>query len=193
MKARTSSWFGPRSRIWARSSTCSSLAVRSRGRGIDGSHKEQWDLLQEGTGDAATLGAPWWIFAAKAGYRNAGHEQNYTLSASGMGLYTRPNQIEKNPNLVRGFVRAYVRSMRYCAENVEGTVGAMMKFARDWGVDSYDIGLAAYEDVAPYWKVEIDVPRLGEVLAKTTERNGLSPVTADEIFDSRFLREALES
>ena len=32
-------------------------------QGIEGSHKEQWGMLNEGIGDAATLGAPWSIKA----------------------------------------------------------------------------------------------------------------------------------
>ncbi len=34
---------------------------------VQGSHKEQWQMLQDGIGDAATLGAPWFFFAAKQG------------------------------------------------------------------------------------------------------------------------------
>lgn len=160
-------------------------------QGVPGSHKEQWDLLKEGIGDAATLGAPWWIFAAREGYRNVGHEQNFTMSASGSGVYTRPDKIANDPELVGAFVRAYVRSMRYCIENVEGTLETMMKYSREWGVDSHEIALAAYEDVSPYWKVELDTQALQELVAKTAAREGRPPVALEEMLDARFLNAAL--
>src|SRR5712692_5041451 len=73
-------------------------------QGVEGSHKEQWQMLNEGIGDAATLGAPWSAIAANAGYRNLGHESNYSPSPQGAGLYVSPDMIARDPSLVRAFV-----------------------------------------------------------------------------------------
>ncbi|HEY3115541.1 MAG TPA: ABC transporter substrate-binding protein [Chloroflexota bacterium] len=162
-------------------------------QGVEGSHKEQWQMLQEGIGDAATLGAPWWIFAAQKGYRNLGHEQSFTMSASGSGLYTRPHTIESDPDLVGAVVRAYVRAMRYCVENVEGTIETMMKYSREWGVDSREIALAAHQDVSPYWRVELDLDAIRELMEKTAVKEGRPALSLDEVSDLQFLNGALKA
>jgi ABC-type nitrate/sulfonate/bicarbonate transport system substrate-binding protein len=160
---------------------------------VPGSHKEQWQMLQEGIGDAATLGAPWSIIAAKAGYRNLGHESNYSPSPSGAGIYVSPETIARDPALVRAFVRAYVRSMHFCVENVQGTVETLMKYCREWGVDSPEVAKAAYDEVAPFWRLEPEPSVLDRAMRKICDQSGQPPVPVGDFLDTRFLREALET
>ncbi len=162
-------------------------------QGVEGSHKEQWQMLEEGIGDAATLGAPWSTIAAKAGYRNLGHESNYSPSPSGAGIYVSPDTIARDPALVRAFVRAYVRSMQYCQENVQGTIETLQKYSREWGVDSPEIAKAAYDEVAPYWRLEPDAAVLDKAMCTVCDRQGIPPVPVREFLDLRFLEEALQS
>jgi ABC-type nitrate/sulfonate/bicarbonate transport system substrate-binding protein len=162
-------------------------------QGVEGSHKEQWDMLNEGIGDAATLGAPWSIKAAKAGYRNMGHESNYSPSPSGAGVYASPETVAQRSEVVRGFVHAYVKSMRYCLENVEGTLETIQKYSAAWGVDSPEIAKAAYDEVSPYWRLEVDAAVLDQAMRKICEQVGRAPVPANEFLETRFLTEALAS
>ncbi len=162
-------------------------------QGVEGSHKEQWQMLQEGIGDAATLGAPWSQIAARAGYRNLGHESNYAPSPSGAGLYTSPDTIAKDPGLVRAFVTAYVRAMRYCQENVAGTVEVMLKYCQEWGVTSEDIAKGAYDEVAPYWRLEVDQAILDRAMRSVCDRLGIPHVPVTDFLDTRFLTEALQN
>lgn len=159
--------------------------------GLDGSHPEQWKLLQQGIGDAATLGAPWWFFAAKAGYRNLGCEGDYSPGLSGAGIYVNPQKIANDPEVVKAFVRAYVKSMRYCLDNMEGTLETIMKYSREWGVDSDEIARAAYDEVAPYWKVEVEVATIDRLMRRESEKSGKPPIAAEKFLDLRFLDEAL--
>jgi ABC-type nitrate/sulfonate/bicarbonate transport system substrate-binding protein len=161
-------------------------------QGVEGSHKEQWDMLQEGIGDAATLGAPRSQIAAKAGYRNLGHESNYSPSPSGAGLYVSPNTIARDPALVRAFVRAYVRSMRYCMENVSGTVEVMLKYCQEWGVTSPEIARGAYDEVAPYWRLEVDPAVLDKAMRRISDQRGTPPIPVTDFLETRFLEEALQ-
>ncbi|MPZ12860.1 MAG: hypothetical protein GEU73_00265 [Chloroflexi bacterium] len=160
-------------------------------QGVEGSHKEQWDMLEEGIGDAATLGAPWSQIAARAGYRNLGHESNYSPSPSGAGLYASPDTIRRDPALVRAFVDAYVRGMRYCMENVAGTIDIMLKYCREWGVTTPEIAKGAYDEVAPYWRLEVDPAVLDKAIQKICEQRGLPPVPVTEFLEASFLEEAL--
>lgn len=160
-------------------------------QGIEGSHKEQWQMLGEGIGDAATLGAPWSIIATKAGYRCLGHESDYSPSPSGAGIYVSQEMIAKDPELVAGFVRAYVKSMQYCRDNIPGTLETIATYSSDWGVDSLEIARAAYDEVAPFWRMEVDASVLGEAMRKLCEQAGRPPAAVEEFLVSRFLYEAL--
>ena len=158
---------------------------------IEGSHKEQWQMLQEGIGDAATLGAPWFFFAAKQGYMNAGHEPDYSPGVTGSSLYAHPDRVKQDPALIGAFVRAYVRSVRYCQQNVPGTLETMQKFSREWGITDEEVAQAAYDDVSPYWKVEIDVEALKRMSEEISAKKGRPPVDLNRCLDLRFLTEAL--
>lgn len=158
---------------------------------VPGSHKEQWGMLTEGIGDGATLGAPWWIIAAKEGYRNLGSEADFSPSLSGSGVHVSAERLARDPEVVRGFVEAFVKSMRYCVENLEGTLETIMKYSREWGVDGPEIARAAYDEVAPYWRVEVDTASIGEAMRKACDRMGLPPVPAERFLETRFLNDAL--
>jgi ABC-type nitrate/sulfonate/bicarbonate transport system substrate-binding protein len=161
-------------------------------QGVAGSHKEQWDMLQEGIGDAATLGAPWSQIAAREGFKNLGHESNFSPSPSGAGLYVSPDTIQRDPALVRAVVRAYVRAMQYCQENMAGTMEVMLKYCASWGVTSEDIARGAYEEVAPYWRLEVDKGVLDKAMRKVCDQKGIPPVPVTDFLQTEFLEEALK-
>ncbi len=158
---------------------------------IEGSHPEQWKMLQEGIGDAATLGAPYCIFAARSGYRNAGSAAEYGQSATGSGIYVAPESIRKDPEVVRGFVRAYAKTMRYCATHPTETLETMVRYANDWGVDDEVIAKAVYDEVAPYWRIELDVAALREMLESGAQELGQPTRPVEAFLETRFLDEAL--
>jgi ABC-type nitrate/sulfonate/bicarbonate transport system substrate-binding protein len=160
---------------------------------VPGSHKEQWQMLQEGIGDAATLGAPWFFFAAKQGYTNAGHEPDYSPGVTGSSIYAHPDRVAQDPSLVQAFIRAYVRSMRYCQQNVPGTLETLMKFSHEWGVTDEEIAQAAYDDVSSYWKLEIDVDALTRMSQEVSVQRGLPPIDMNRSLDLSFLTQALRA
>jgi ABC-type nitrate/sulfonate/bicarbonate transport system substrate-binding protein len=160
-------------------------------QGVPGSHKEQWDMLQEGIGDAATLGAPWSQIAAREGFKHLGHESNFSPSPSGAGLYVSPETIERDPALVRAVVRAYVRAMQYCQENMAGTMDVMLKYCASWGVTSEDIAKGAYEEVAPYWRLEVDKAVLDRAMRRVCDQKGLPYVAVGDFLQTEFLEEVL--
>jgi len=160
---------------------------------IAGSHKEQWQMLQEGIGDAATLGAPWSGIAKQQGFRNLGHESNYSPSPSGAGLYASPELIARDPALVRAFVRAFVRSMQYCQENAQGTLETLQKWSKEWGVESPEIAKDAYDEVSPYWRLEVDKGVLDKAMRQICDRRGIPQVPVQDFLMTTFLEEALQS
>jgi len=156
---------------------------------VDG-HPQQYELLNDGVGDAAPVGPPWWIFLAKKGYRNMGGEADET-PLSGSGVFVSPEKLERDPQQAAAFVRAYVRAIAYCQENRAGTLETMLKYSSAWGVDSPEIASEVYDVVAPFWTHEINLGSVEKLLALTATKLGTTPERIDRFVDLRFLNEAL--
>jgi ABC-type nitrate/sulfonate/bicarbonate transport system substrate-binding protein len=157
---------------------------------IDGSHPKQFEALQKGMGDGATLGTPWWIYAVKEGYKNMGSGNEFGPGLPTSGITVAAEKIAKHPEQVRGFVRAYVKTMKYCRENLDGTLDTMMKCCGEWGVDSREIAKMVYDIKGPYWSVDVDVDGVAKLLDLTSKKFGKAPVSVEKFLDLRFLKEA---
>lgn len=153
-------------------------------------HPSQYQALQEGVGDAAPVGPSWWLFLAKQGYRNMGGEADST-PLSGSGVFVSPEKLVRDPQQAAAFVRAYVRAMSYCQQNVPGTLETMLKYSSAWGVDSVDIAREVYDVVAPYWTTDIDLASVGRLLELTAAKLGITPERVERFVDVRFLQDAL--
>ena len=124
--------------------------------GGKGGHPDQVRALQEGIGDGAPVGSPWWLFLSKQGYVNLGCEADYRPGLGCNGVHTTAERIKSDPEEVRAIVRSYIKAVRYCRENVEGTIELMLRYAKDWGVDSPETAREAYKWLAPCWSETID-------------------------------------
>lgn len=160
-------------------------------RRVEGGHPDQYKALKAGIGDGAPLGAPWWIFLVKDGYVNLGCEADYGPGLGCNGVHVTPQKIATDPEQVQAFVRAYVRAIRYCHENVEGTIETMLRCSADWGVDSPEIAHEAYKVLSPYWSPDIDLGVIERLLDRTAEQVGKPREPLDSVVDVRFLRNAL--
>ncbi|MBM2812178.1 MAG: nitrate transporter substrate-binding protein [Chloroflexi bacterium] len=158
---------------------------------VDGSHPEQWELLQQGRGDAATLGAPYWIFAAKDGYQTIGGEADFRPDSSYSGIVVAARMLDQRPEVVQAFVRAYIRAMSYCAQNPEGARETMVKYAVEWGIDNPEIAKAVYDELAPFWSAEVDLAMVDTLLKQTGAKLGKPTVQVEEFAAVGFLEEAL--
>lgn len=158
---------------------------------IEGSHPRQFEALKRGIGDGAMLGTPWWIYAVKEGYKNMGSGAEYGPGLPTSGISVTAEKIAKNPKLVGGFVKAYVKSMRYCQENMMGTLETMLKYSGEWGVDNLETARMVYDSKAPHWSAEVDIEAVAELLKQTSEKLGKEPVPVENFLDLRFLEEAL--
>src|SRR5262245_11923390 len=159
---------------------------------IDGSHPKQFEALQKGMGDGATLGTPWWIYAVKEGYKNMGSGNEFGPGLPTSGITVAAEKIAKHPDQVRGFVRAYVKTMKYCRENLDGTLETMMKYCGEWGVDSREIAKVVYDIKGPYWSVDVDVEGVAKLLELTSKKFGRPPARVEDFLDLRFLKEAVQ-
>lgn len=162
-------------------------------QGVEGGHPEQYRALQEGIGDGAPVGAPWWIFLHKQGYVNLGCEAEYSPGLGCNGVHVTREKIEKDPQQVGAFVRAYVKAVRYCRENPEGAIDVMLRYSKDWGVDSPEIAREAYKVLSPYWDPVIDPAVIERLLRNTAEKLSRPVESLDSVLDLRFTEEALES
>lgn len=158
---------------------------------VEGGHPDQYRALREGIGDGAPMGAPWWVFLVKEGWVSLGCEDDYTPSVGCNGVHATPEKIARDPEQVRAVVRAYVKAVRYCHENVEGTLETMLKYASDWGVDNMDIAREVYKVLSPYWGAEIDVGVIERLLQHTAEKTGKPVQPVESVLDLQFLQEVL--
>jgi ABC-type nitrate/sulfonate/bicarbonate transport system substrate-binding protein len=158
---------------------------------IEGSHPKQFEALKGGVGDGAMLGDPWWVHAVKLGYKNMGSGGDYGPGLPTSGISVTAQKIAKEPEVVRAFVRAYVKSIRYCRESVAGTLDAMMKYSSEWGVDDLGTAKMVYDAKAPYWSPEVDTEAVARLLKLTAEKLGKPAPRSEGFLDLRFLAEAL--
>jgi len=90
-------------------------------------------------------------------------------------------------------VRSYVRAVRYCHENDDGTIDVMLRWAKDWGVDGPEIAREAYKWLAPYWSSTIDPAVLQRLLVNGAEKRQTPVPSLDTVLDMRFYEEALKA
>jgi ABC-type nitrate/sulfonate/bicarbonate transport system substrate-binding protein len=106
------------------------------------------------------------------------------------GITVAAEKIAKHPEQVRAFVRAYVKTMKYCRDNVDGTLDIMMKYTGEWGVDSREIAQMVYDIKGPYWSVDVDVDGVAKLLDLTSQKFGKPKARVENFLDLRFLKEA---
>jgi len=160
---------------------------------IDGSHPKQFEALQKGIGDSAMLGTPWWLYAVKEGYKNMGSGGDYGPGLPTSGISVTAEKIAKHPEQVRGFVRAYVKTMKYCRENIDGTLETMIKYCADWGVENVEMAKMVYDIKGPYWSVDVDVPGVEKLLKLTGEKMGKPAAPAEKFLALDFLKDAVRA
>lgn len=158
--------------------------------GVKGGHPDQFQALQEGIGDGAPVGSPWWLFLSKQGYVNLGCEADYSPGLGCNGVHVTREKMEKDPEEVAAVVRAYLKAVRYCRENVDGTIDVMLRYAKDWGVDGPEIAREAYKWLAPYWNENIDPAVLQRLLNNTAEKNKKPVEPLESVLEMRFYEEA---
>lgn len=158
---------------------------------IPGGHPEQFQALKRGVGDGAMLGAPWWIYAAKEGFKNMGSGAEHGPGLPALGIFVTKEKIARYPDQVKGFVRAYAKSMRYCRRDIEGTLQVMVEYSRDWGVDNREIARKVYDLNAPYWSADVDAAAVEKLVKLTSEKLGKPERPVADYLELRFVREAL--
>lgn len=159
--------------------------------GVKGGHPDQYRALQEGIGDGAPVGSPWWLFLAKQGYVNLGCEADYRPGLGCNGIHVAARKLAEDPQEVATVVRAYVQAVRYCRENVEGTLDVMQRYTREWGIDGPEIAREAYRWLAPYWSETIDPGVFQRLLDNAAARYQRPVGTLAEVLDTRFYDQAL--
>jgi NitT/TauT family transport system substrate-binding protein len=149
----------------------------------------RYAALQSGAVQASIMPLPWNVRMKKEGYRElfyAGKVFHQPLT----GLMTTGDKIEKNPDLVRRTLRAFVRSSRAVREDKKD----FLAFVEKKLAIAPDVAAEAYEYLVDAMTPEgfVDDALLQAMLDDERKLAGVSkPIGASEIVDYRFLREAL--
>ena len=137
------------------------------------------------------LGAPWWIYAVRDGYQNMGSGSEFGEELPHLVIYVTAEKIARHPDQVMGFVRAMVKSMKYCRDHIPETLDTVVRYSHSWGVDNPEIARMVYDVFVPNWSAEVDMPATANLLRKESEKLGKPIPKVDSFVDSRFLGEAL--
>ncbi len=160
-------------------------------RVIPDSHPAQWAELEKGTGDGGMLGAPWWAIAVRAGFRSYGSLSKFVEGKPFSSIITTGNKVSRDPDMVGSLVKGYVKAIEYCKADKESTLEAMMRFSSQWGVQDRDVAEMVYDDNAPYWTPEIDLPGVEKLMHIACDKLGKPYVPVDSYVDMRFIEAAL--
>jgi ABC-type nitrate/sulfonate/bicarbonate transport system substrate-binding protein len=158
---------------------------------LPGGHPDQFRMLQEGIGDGATIGAPFWMFLSKQGYRNLGGAIEFAPGMTAGGIYATPERTAREPELMRAFVRAYVRAIRFCRTHEAEAIETMLKYSAEWGVDEPRIAKEVYDWSLPHWRAEVDTRKVEAQLQRIARKAGVPAIPVEQFVDLRFLEEAL--
>jgi ABC-type nitrate/sulfonate/bicarbonate transport system substrate-binding protein len=159
---------------------------------IKGSHPKQYEAMKQGVGDGAMLGAPWWIYAVRDGYRNMGSGSEHGEELPHLVIYVTADKIARHPDQVNGFVRAMVKSMKYCREHIPETLETIVRYSRPWGVDNPEIAKMVYDVFVPNWSAEVDMAAAAKLLQQEREKLGKPARSISDFVDARFLEEAMK-
>ena len=78
-------------------------------------------------------------------------------------------------------------------ENVDGTIDVMLRYAKDWGVDSPETAREAYKWLAPYWSETIGPEVFERLLNNAAEKFNKPARTVDEVLETRFYEAAVRA
>jgi NitT/TauT family transport system substrate-binding protein len=154
-----------------------------------GGTPERYQALKAGSIAASMLSSPHSFRAEKDGFLKLAATRDY-VDVSGTAVVTHLDKIKKQPELIKKFIRASLRSMAYMRENKAETSQMIM---REFAMDQ-EIAAMAYSQLmdllspegrlrAEAFQIMIDFARAAQKVDR--------PVSASQLLDPTLLEEAL--
>ena len=154
-----------------------------------GGTPERYQALKAGNIAASMLSSPHSFRAEKDGFYKLAATRDY-VDVSGTAVVTHADRLKKQPDMVKKFIRASLRSMAYMRENKAETVQMIM---REFAMDQ-EIAAMAYSQLMDLlspeghlrleaFQIMIDFGRAAQKIDR--------PVSANQLIDSALLEDVL--
>jgi sulfonate transport system substrate-binding protein len=154
-----------------------------------GGTPERYAALKSGTLAASMLSAPHSLRAEKEGFTKIAATRDY-VDVPGTALVAHADKIKKQPEMIKRFLRATLRSMNYIREN---RADATQMITREFGM-APDIAALAYDKLGELLsvngKVRVDGYQLLIDFARAAQKVE-RPIPAAQLVDERLLDEVV--
>ena len=154
-----------------------------------GGTPERYAALKSGTLAASMLSAPHSLRAEKEGFTKIAATRDY-VDVPGTALVAHADKIKKQPEMIKRFLRATLRSMNYIRENRADTT---QMITREFGM-APDIAALAYDKLGELLsvngKVRVDGYQLLIDFARAAQKVE-RPIPAAQLVDERLLVEVV--
>lgn len=154
-----------------------------------GGTPERYAALKAGTLAASMLSAPHSLHAEKEGFTKIAATRDY-VDVPGTALVAHVDKIKKQPEMIKRFLRATLRSMSYIRENRADT---MQMIAREFAM-APDIAALAYDKLVELLsvngKIRVDGYQLLLDFARAVQKIE-RPINAAQLVDDRLLDEVV--
>ena len=136
---------------------------------------------------AGVLSSPTNVMARRLGFKELVNIASFKLPYPHNAIATRRSLVRQNPELARGFLKAYLAAVKIIHEEPETTKRALSRFL---GIKDVEILDDAYRNLAPLF---LKVPYMPEEAIRSVLSVSDHPKAAQadpkDFFDSRFLKE----
>jgi NitT/TauT family transport system substrate-binding protein len=154
-----------------------------------GGTPERYAAMKAGNIAATMLSSPYTFLAEKEGFSKLAATRDY-VDVSGTAVVTHADRIKKEPDLVKKFIRASVRTIAYIRENRSDTVQMIM---REFAMNQ-EIAELAYNQLLellsqegrmhlPAFQLMVDFARAAQKVDR--------PISAAQLVDATLLDEVL--
>ncbi len=143
--------------------------------------------LNQGIVSAAVHSAPTTLMARRLGFKELVNIGALKLPYPFMGLAFRRSAVQQNPELVRGFLRAFLAGLRVAIEQPEVSKRAAAKYL---ATKDQEIIEEAYRGFAPLFpKIPYVTDEAIRSVLSVTDHPKAATANPKDFYDNRFLRE----
>ena len=154
-----------------------------------GGTPERYQALKAGNIAASMLSSPHSFRAEKDGFYKLAATRDY-VDVSGTAVVTHAERMKKQPDMVKKFIRASLRSMAYMRENKAETVQMIM---REFAMDQ-EIATLAYNQLmdllSPEGRMRLEAFQIMIDFGRAAQKIE-RPVSANQLIDSALLEDVL--
>jgi len=154
-----------------------------------GGTPERYAALKSGTLAASMLSAPHSLHAEKEGFTRIAVTRDY-VDVPGTALVVHADKVKKQPEMIKRFLRATLRSMNFIRENRSDTIQMII---REFAMPP-DIASLAYDKLIDLLsvngKIRVDGYQLLIDFARAAQKND-RPTSAAQLVDAKLLDEVI--